>query len=137
MKKIVALLLTAVMVLGCVPGLAETTKHERVYVVTTADGTIKSITDSVRLENADGLDEIMDQTILTDILNAGGKETFTLDGESLTWQANGKDIKAKAVMQIMSAGIKKGTEVELVVTGGDEQAVLDEFVKLFEDGFGE
>ena len=44
MKKIVALLLTAVMVLGCVPGLAENTKHERVYVVTTADGTIKSIT---------------------------------------------------------------------------------------------
>ena len=37
-------------------------------------------------------------------------------------KANGKDIKAKAVMQIMAAGIKKGTEVELVVTGGDEQA---------------
>lgn len=92
MKKIVALLLTAVMVLGCVPGLAETTKHERVYVVTTADGTIKSVTDSVRLENADGLDEIMDQTILTDIQNVGGKETFTLDGETLTWQAQGKDI---------------------------------------------
>ena len=92
MKKIVALLLTAVMVLGCVPGLAENTKHERVYVVTTADGTIKSITDSVRLENADGLDEIMDQTILTDIQNVGGKETFTLDGETLTWKANGKDI---------------------------------------------
>ena len=92
MKKIVALLLAALMVLGCVPGLAENTKHERVYVVTTADGTIKSITDSVRLENADGLDEIMDQTILTDIQNVGGKETFTLDGETLTWKANGKDI---------------------------------------------
>ena len=92
MKKIVALLLTAVMVLGCVPGLAENTKHERVYVVTAADGTVKSITDSVRLENADGLDEIMDQTILTDIQNVGGKETFTLDGETLTWKANGKDI---------------------------------------------
>lgn len=52
-------------------------------------------------------------------------------------KANGKDIKAKAVMQIMAAGIKKGTEVELVVTGGDEQAVLDEMVKMFEDGFGE
>ena len=38
MKKIVALLLTAFMVLGCVPGLAENTKHERVYVVTAADG---------------------------------------------------------------------------------------------------
>lgn len=52
-------------------------------------------------------------------------------------KANGKDIKAKAVMQIMAAGIKKGTEVELVVTGGNEQAVLDEFVQMFEDGFGE
>lgn len=52
-------------------------------------------------------------------------------------KVNGKDIKAKSVMQIMAAGIKKGTEVELVVTGGDEQAVLDELVKMFEDGFGE
>ena len=92
MKNIVALLMAALMVLGCVPGLAENTKHERVYVVTAADGTIKSITDSIRLENADGLDEIMDQTILTDIQNVGGKETFTLDGETLTWKANGKDI---------------------------------------------
>lgn len=52
-------------------------------------------------------------------------------------KANGKEIKAKAVMQIMAAGIKKGTEVELAVTGGDEQAVIDEFAKMFEDGFGE
>lgn len=49
MKKIVALLLTAIMVLGCVPGLAENTKHERVYVVANADGTVKSVTDNVRL----------------------------------------------------------------------------------------
>ena len=47
MKKIVALLTAVLMVLGCVPGLAENTKHERVYVVTAADGTIKSITDSL------------------------------------------------------------------------------------------
>ena len=52
-------------------------------------------------------------------------------------KANGKEIKAKAVMQIMAAGIKQGTDVELVVTGGDEQAVLNKFVKMFEDGFGE
>lgn len=52
-------------------------------------------------------------------------------------KANGKEIKAKAVMQIMAAGIKKGADVEIVVTGGDEQTVLDEFVKMFEDGFGE
>ncbi|MCR5541457.1 MAG: HPr family phosphocarrier protein [Ruminococcus sp.] len=52
-------------------------------------------------------------------------------------KAEGKDIKAKAVMQIMAAGLKKGTEVEIVVNGGDEQAVLDEIVAMFEDGFGE
>ena len=60
-------MLVILMVLGCVPGFAENTKHERVYIVATADGTVKSITDSVRLENADGLDQIMDQTILTNI----------------------------------------------------------------------
>ena len=52
-------------------------------------------------------------------------------------KANGKEIKATAVMQIMSAGIKKGTDVEIIVTGGNEESVLDEFVKMFEDGFGE
>ena len=52
-------------------------------------------------------------------------------------KANGKEIKATAVMQIMSAGIKKGTDVEIIVTGGNEESVLDEFVKMFEVGFGE
>ena len=37
MKKIVALLLTAIMVLGCVPGLAENTKHERVHWASVVD----------------------------------------------------------------------------------------------------
>ena len=92
MKKIVSLLLIAVLLLGCVPGLAENTKHERVYVVTAADGTVQSVTDNIRLENADSLDEIEDRTLLTAIQNVGGKEAFTLDGETLTWQAQGKDI---------------------------------------------
>ena len=52
-------------------------------------------------------------------------------------KVNGNDIKAKAVMQIMAAGIKKGNNVEIIVNGGNEQSVLDEFVKMFEDGFGE
>ena len=109
MKKIVALLLTVIMALGCMSGLAENTKHERVYVVTSADGTVKSITDNIRLENADGLDEIADKTLLTAIENVGGQEAFTLDGEILTWQAQGKDIvyqgtsdKAPAVLPIVS-----------------------------------
>ena len=55
----------------------------------------------------------------------------------VTLHANGKTIAAKAVMQIMAACMKKGCEVEIVCDGANEQAVLDEISKLFEDGFGE
>lgn len=55
----------------------------------------------------------------------------------VTLNANGKNIKAKAPMQIMAACMKKDCEVEIVCDGADEKAVLDEIVKLFEDGFGE
>ena len=91
-KKMTAVLTALVMVLGCVSALAETTAQEKVYVVLEADGNVKSITDIVRLENADGLDEIADRTMLTDIENLDGDEAFVLDGETLTWQAGGKDI---------------------------------------------
>ena len=55
----------------------------------------------------------------------------------VTLHANAKTIAAKAVMQIMAACMKKGCEVEIVCDGANEQAVLDEISKLFEDGFGE
>ena len=91
-KKIVSLLLALTMTLCCCSALAENTKHERVYVVTKPDGTVENITDNVRLENADGLDELIDRTMLTNIENLGGQETFALDGETLTWQAKGNNI---------------------------------------------
>jgi phosphocarrier protein len=56
---------------------------------------------------------------------------------NVTLNANGKTVKAKSVMQLMAAGIKKGCEVEIVCDGEDEQAVLDEVVGMFENGFGE
>lgn len=55
----------------------------------------------------------------------------------VTLNANGKQVKAKAPMQIMSACIKKGCEVEFVCDGANEQTVLDEISALFADGFGE
>ena len=91
-KKIVSLLLALTMTLCCCSALAENTKHERVYVVTKPDGTVENITDIVRLENADCLDELIDRTMLTNIENLGGQETFALDGETLVWQAKGNDI---------------------------------------------
>ena len=108
-KKIIAMLTALVMILGCTGALAENTKHERVYVVAGADGSVKSITDSIRLENTDGLDELTDRTMLTDILNVGGNETFTLEGETLVWKANGKNViyqgasaKAPAVVPVVT-----------------------------------
>ena len=108
-KKIIAMLTALVMVLGCTGALAENTKHERVYVVAGADGTVNSITDSIRLENADGLDELADRTMLTGIQNVGGNETFTLEGETLTWKADGKNViyqgtsdKAPAVLPVVT-----------------------------------
>ena len=55
----------------------------------------------------------------------------------VTLNANGKTVKAKAPMQIMSACMKKGCEVEIVCDGGEEQAVLNEIAEMFENGFGE
>ncbi len=108
-KKIIAMLTALVMILGCTGALAENTKHERVYVVAGADGSVKSITDSIRLENTDGLDELTDRTMLTDIQNVGGNETFTLEGETLVWKANGKNViyqgasaKAPAVVPVVT-----------------------------------
>lgn len=58
MKRMTALMITLVLALGCVPALAENTKHERVYVIASPDGTVLSLTDNIRLENADGLEEL-------------------------------------------------------------------------------
>ena len=91
-KKLTAVLMALILAMGCVSALAENTKHERVFVVAGADGTVQSLTDSIRLENADKAEEIRDRTMLTGILNAGGDEAFTLEGEALIWAANGKDI---------------------------------------------
>ncbi len=55
----------------------------------------------------------------------------------VTLNANGKTVKAKAPMQIMSACMKKGCEVEIVCNGADEQAVLNEIAEMFANGFGE
>ncbi len=93
MKKLLAALLAALLMLGCiVPALGENAKHERVYIVVGPDGEIRSLTDSIRLENPDGLEEITDESLLTGIENMSGNETFTRDGDALIWQAQGNDI---------------------------------------------
>ena len=109
LKKVVSLLCALALLLTCSAALAENTKHERVYIVASPDGAVKSLTDNVRLDNADNADEITDRTLLTSIENVSGDETFTLDGETLVWKANGRDItyqgtsdKTPALLPVMT-----------------------------------
>ncbi len=91
-KSGIALVITAAMAFSSMPVYAENTKHERVYVVTDPSGQVQTLIDNVRLENKDGLDEIEDCSMLTEIENVSGKETFTQEGEKIIWQAGGEDI---------------------------------------------
>lgn len=91
-KSKIALIMTAAMAFSSMPAYAENIKQERVYVVADPSGKTQTLIDNIRLENKDGLDEITDRTMLTDIENVGGQETFTQDEEDITWQAGGNDI---------------------------------------------
>ena len=91
-KKVISAALALALLLSCASALAEPARHERVFVVTDASGAVQSLTDSVRLENPDAADVLSDRTLLSDIVNVSGSESFTLSGETLLWQAAGHDI---------------------------------------------
>ena len=70
----------------------DTTKDETVYVISDAKGNPGKIIVEEWLKNKDGADTIEDVSDLDGITNIKGDETFTQDGDKLTWQANGNDI---------------------------------------------
>lgn len=67
-------------------------KEETVYVFTDASGRQKSMTVSSWLKNTAGADKLYDDSILQNIENVKGDETFTQNGDILTWNAAGNDI---------------------------------------------
>lgn len=56
---------------------------------------------------------------------------------NVTIKFNGSDINGKSLMNIIAAGIKCGSTIEIVCEGDDENAALDSAVALVESGFGE
>lgn len=48
-----------------------------------------------------------------------------------------KKIVAKSVLNVMAAGIKKGTEINLICDGEDEAAAMETLTKAIESGLGE
>ena len=95
-KKIQALLLGIILFLPSIVVNA-LTKEETVYGVLNADGSQKSITVSEHLINNDSSNVIEDLTDLTDIVNTNSNKKYTLNGNNLTWNADGTDIYYKGV----------------------------------------
>lgn len=73
-------------------GADDTTKDETVYVISDAKGNAGKVIVEDWLKNRDGEATIEDASDLKDITNVKGDETFTQNGDQLTWQADGNDI---------------------------------------------
>ena len=70
----------------------ETTKEETVYIVADANGAAQKVIVSDWIKNVDRKAELADRSILTDIENVKGDETYTKNGDECVWSANGADI---------------------------------------------
>ena len=57
-----------------------------------SDGTVDDVTVSNWLKNVTGTSDVQDVSNLKDIKNVKGDETFTQNGDKLTWKANDADI---------------------------------------------
>lgn len=50
---------------------------------------------------------------------------------------NGKEVSGKSIMGVMMLGAARGTELELVVNGPDEEGAVEALSRLVEERFGE
>lgn len=71
---------------------AEIAKDETVYVKTDASGVAEEVIVSDWLKNPEGSETLEDNSDLSDIENVKGDETFSQEGDSLVWEAQGSDI---------------------------------------------
>lgn len=50
---------------------------------------------------------------------------------------NQRRVDGKSILGVMTLGAKKGTELDVILEGEEENAALDAIEKLLKDGFGE
>lgn len=88
-----ALVLSMVVCNGSFAEAKKVSKQESVYVNAGADGSISQVTVSNWLKDSGAVSgKLEDSTDLTDIKNVKGNETFTQDGNSVSWDTSGQDI---------------------------------------------
>lgn len=74
------------------PAEQQVSKDETVYVNADASGSEQEITVSNWLKNAGTQKNLKDETVLENVKNVKGEETFEESGDAITWQTNGADI---------------------------------------------
>ena len=70
-------------------------KDETVYVMCSNDASVKNVVVSDWLKNPSALTSLSDISSLEDIVNVKGDEAFTVNGEDISWSADGSDIYYK------------------------------------------
>lgn len=55
----------------------------------------------------------------------------------ITLNRDGQEVSGKSIMGVMMLGASRGTELELVTDGPDEEEAADALAELVEDRFGE
>ena len=55
----------------------------------------------------------------------------------VTLNREGQEVSGKSIMGVMMLGAARGTELELITDGPDEEAAADALTELVEDRFGE
>ena len=58
-------------------------------------------------------------------------------GASIQVVRGGLKVNGKSIMGLMMLAAPCGTEIHIETNGADEQAAMDELIRLVEDGFGE
>lgn len=91
LKKVINTTLAGAILFSTVP-VSALTKKETVYTELNSDGSISNITVNDHLINNDKLENIDDLTDLKDIMNISGDESFTLNGNKLSFKAISNDI---------------------------------------------
>lgn len=90
-KIIVSTVLISFLTIQCSSVFAYT-KDETVYSKVNNNGESYQTIVSSYLKNIDSKDELIDNSILDNIKNVNGNETFNKDGEKIIWKSNGEDI---------------------------------------------
>lgn len=90
-KKVINTTLVVAILFSTVP-VSALTKKETVYTKLNSDGSVSDITVNDHLINNDKSENIDDLTDLKDIMNISGDESFTLNGNKLSFKAISNDI---------------------------------------------